>query len=208
MSDDLNLNSLKRFRKQTDHYVLEEHGSCEVPAGCGGVVLRWRSPDTGVYVRFQTWVTGAKSKLWLDGAELRGSHSELTTTEHVLGIEMTECQIDEMALMLSITPQVSIERPAHVQKVQPTVVSQQPEAWKWTLTPPGEGWAAIDFPDETWQPMSFKKVTPPEESDWRSYSYNHCLQQGASPIGVEGCDSNPKQIWVRFRFQVHSPGDS
>jgi hypothetical protein len=39
------LNSLDRFRKHPGQLVLEEHGHCEVPAGCGGVVLRWRNPN-------------------------------------------------------------------------------------------------------------------------------------------------------------------
>jgi hypothetical protein len=37
---DLRLNSLSRYTKRSPEYVLEEHSHCEVPAGCGGVVLR------------------------------------------------------------------------------------------------------------------------------------------------------------------------
>jgi sulfatase modifying factor 1 len=28
--------------------VLEAHSHCEVPAGCGGVVLQWRNPSAGL----------------------------------------------------------------------------------------------------------------------------------------------------------------
>ena len=38
------LNSLERFRKRSPRLLLEQYDSCEVPAGCGGVVLRWRDP--------------------------------------------------------------------------------------------------------------------------------------------------------------------
>ena len=41
---DLRLNELERFRKTSSRLALEAHSHCEVPAGCGGVVLRWTRP--------------------------------------------------------------------------------------------------------------------------------------------------------------------
>jgi hypothetical protein len=41
----LKLNGLSRYTKQSPRLVLEEYSHCEVPAGYGGVVLRWRNPD-------------------------------------------------------------------------------------------------------------------------------------------------------------------
>jgi hypothetical protein len=43
-SDDVRLNSLDAFTKKSPRFILEEHGGGEVPAGCGGVVLRWINP--------------------------------------------------------------------------------------------------------------------------------------------------------------------
>jgi hypothetical protein len=47
MSGEQRLNSLDRFRKQPGRLVLEEHSHCQVPAGCGGGVLRRRNPQEG-----------------------------------------------------------------------------------------------------------------------------------------------------------------
>lgn len=48
---ELKLNSISRFSKQSPRLVLEEHGHCEVPAGCGGVVLRWRGADDPIALK-------------------------------------------------------------------------------------------------------------------------------------------------------------
>ncbi len=59
MDRELRLNSIDRYVKRSPHFVLEEHGHCEVPAGCGGVVLRWLNPATTVPVRLELWVTAS-----------------------------------------------------------------------------------------------------------------------------------------------------
>ena len=43
--DDLRVNTLHRFAKHSPTLILHEYSSCEVPAGCGGVVMRWIAPD-------------------------------------------------------------------------------------------------------------------------------------------------------------------
>ena len=43
----LRINTLSRYRGRPPRLVLEEHNHCEVPAGCGGVVLRWRNFSDG-----------------------------------------------------------------------------------------------------------------------------------------------------------------
>jgi len=67
MSDrELKLNSLSRYQKNSPQFILEAHGHCEVPAGCGGVVLRWWNPSQGVPV--QMWVyTPGECAFYLDG---------------------------------------------------------------------------------------------------------------------------------------------
>ena len=52
MADEQRLNSVDRFRKKSERLVLEEHGHCEVPAGCGGVVLRWRTEPEAAALAF------------------------------------------------------------------------------------------------------------------------------------------------------------
>ncbi len=60
MADDkgLNLNNLDRYTKLSPRFVLEEYSHCEVPAGCGGIVLRWRNPEVGIPIEFWHYTPG------------------------------------------------------------------------------------------------------------------------------------------------------
>ncbi len=87
--EDLRLNTLHRFAKRATRLVLEEHSSCEVPAGCGGVVLRWRDPAAGIDVSVRLSTLG-RAALWIDGAPTQGSQATLAPGAHVLAFRVTE----------------------------------------------------------------------------------------------------------------------
>ena len=76
MAEEPLLNSIDRFRKRPERIVLEEHGHCEIPAGCGGVVLRWRNPQTAVPVTIHLY-TPAKIACFIDGAPLQTGRIDL-----------------------------------------------------------------------------------------------------------------------------------
>lgn len=67
---ELRLNSLDRWQKVSSTLILEQHSHCEVPAGCGGVVLRWRRPGDEVQVMVRT-VPYAEEIVAFDGEALR-----------------------------------------------------------------------------------------------------------------------------------------
>src|SRR5574339_211352 len=69
-SDDeaLRLNTLHRFRKHSPRLLLQEYSHCEVPAGCGGVVLRWIDREGGLPVVVRVAALGPV-RAWLDGTE-------------------------------------------------------------------------------------------------------------------------------------------
>ena len=52
--------------------MLEEYSHCEVPAGCGGVVLRWRDPEAGIPLRVSIASFG-EAALFVDGEAVSGS---------------------------------------------------------------------------------------------------------------------------------------
>jgi hypothetical protein len=58
-SDDLRLNELQRYRKTSGRLALKVHSHCEVPAGCGGVVLRWRRPGAPIGIALFSYVSGS-----------------------------------------------------------------------------------------------------------------------------------------------------
>ncbi|MCB9692377.1 MAG: hypothetical protein H6736_11230 [Alphaproteobacteria bacterium] len=73
MSDeDLELNTLHRFAKRSPRLVLEEYSHCEVPAGCGGVVLRWRDPRDGRPHALKI-ATDGEVDVFIDGRPVTGA---------------------------------------------------------------------------------------------------------------------------------------
>lgn len=86
--DDLRINTLHRFAKHSPRLTLQEYSHCEVPAGCGGVVLRWVDPRRGVPIRVRAIVLG-ETKTWLDGAPLPGGHTRIEAGTHVLAVHVT-----------------------------------------------------------------------------------------------------------------------
>src|SRR5438067_610618 len=70
------ISSLDRYRKRSARLVLEEHGSSVVPAGCGGVVLRWRNPQQTVPLVVYLYSPG-QAQLFLDGALVESTGVDL-----------------------------------------------------------------------------------------------------------------------------------
>ena len=62
MNKDLKLNRMGK-----KGLVLEEYSHCEVPAGCGGVVIRWARSDAPAEVRFV--IPGPDARIYVDGVE-------------------------------------------------------------------------------------------------------------------------------------------
>src|SRR5213075_3290995 len=81
MTRDLKLNPL-RYTKQSSSLVLEQHSHCEVPAGCGGVVLRWRDP-TNIPLEVDLYLEG-KASFAIDGVPTKSSRPLVAIGAHVL----------------------------------------------------------------------------------------------------------------------------
>jgi len=79
----LRLNALNRFTKRSPQLVLEVHSACEVPAGCGGVVLQWRDRHgSAAMTLYSAWV--GDMTVFLDDDELDSSRVMLDEGEHRL----------------------------------------------------------------------------------------------------------------------------
>jgi len=83
---DLAINTLYRFAKQPTKLVLHEYSHCEVPAGCGGVILRWIDPHEGEPCTVM--IGGALGRVWLDGKELVASQALMTRGNHLVALEL------------------------------------------------------------------------------------------------------------------------
>ncbi|MDC3378825.1 hypothetical protein OAX78_00900, partial [Planctomycetota bacterium] len=96
------LNSLDRYRKTPRGLVREVHGPCEVPAGCGGSVIRWRNPNDGVPIVFRVYTPG-QATLLLDGEPLTSNRPVVGFGRHVLGIALGELPSSGAACALTGT---------------------------------------------------------------------------------------------------------
>jgi hypothetical protein len=208
MADEPRLNSLARFRKQPVRLVLEEHGHCEVPAGCGGVVLRWRNPLAAVNVTLYLY-TPVEAECRLDGATFQTSHIDLSPGRHVLTVALPEVDLAGPLLMF-----VAAHEPKKYQQVRPAAVAERPfkvvsladGTWKFSTQPPPEAWDAADFDDRAWSALAFVPTPRLGWGDHGAWQCHECTRQGAVCLGHAGTAPNGR-VWVRKVFEVPGPDD-
>jgi len=210
MADDTRLNSLDRFRKRPGRVVLEVYSHCEVPAGCGGAVLRWRNPLASVPVRIAAY-TLAQATWFLDGTELRGNGADLAPGRHVLALVMDNVDRSDGLLMLALTAeQQVVERstPPGLTEQPPRVASAGDGTWRYVLArPAADDWAGLGFDDRGWPALVAVPVPQPKEGE-RSLSHyrqRRCAELGAACLGLPGRASGMGGVWVRKVFEVAAP---
>jgi hypothetical protein len=202
MADEPRLNSLERFRKQPVRLVLEEHGHCEVPAGCGGVVLRWRNPHATVTVTLYLY-TPVKADCRLDGTAFQTGNIDLAPGRHALTVALADVDLSGPLLMF-----VAAHDPVKRQPLRPAGVVERPfkvvsladRTWKFTAQPPPEDWAAPDFEDGAWPALAEVAVPKLTWQDHGSWQCHECARQGAACLGRGGRGKG--HLWVRKVFEV------
>ena len=199
------INSLDRFRKQSPHLLLETHSHCEVPAGCGGVVMRWRNPKAARPVR--VWVyTSAPANCWIDGEPLERGSLDLKPGPHVLAVAMEKVDRTAGLLMAALAHD---PEDAGTQKVEAPlkIVSAGDGSWKATIEPPPEGWRTADFADAGWSALV--EVAIPEVGYDRpgGWQWHACQDQGAAGLRLDlprrVTRSGP--VWMRKVFVIPAP---
>lgn len=200
---ELKLNSLARFSKTSPALVLEEYSSCEVPAGCGGVVLRWCNPNEPIPMAIRTgYGNGRREILALDGkTEINDSRMPVRYGRHALAFVLRE--VDPNFACLLLAAQLD---PDYVRILQPEgdtfLLSQSDGTWKYnTDTPQGEEWMQAEFDDSGWRTMTAK---PQMESPYGSHWSEEILTQGAEPLGIDLDSSAPQKtnVYIRKTFTV------
>lgn len=199
---DLRLNSLSRYSKQSSEYVLEVHSHCEVPAGCGGVVLRWRNPHLAIPIEIWAYTTG-EAQFLLDGAEPASARPLVPYGEHVFTWIITG--FDPAAPVLACS--ATYDETQHSPRVTPAtgqsaaILSTADGTWRYTFTPPPGTWTRPDFDDSAWHSMVARPVS--EEERRKQYRLDYACKRGAQPLGVEG---SAHTVWIRRGFSL-SPGE-
>lgn len=134
--EDLKLNTLDRFAKKSA-LILHEYSHCEVPAGCGGVVLRWIHPAMG---RPSTLLlTNARGIVFLDGKPVEASTIFLGTGGHVVGLAL-EASAQPWTLEL-----------AYDERGATDLITNGRAEWRGTNAEPPADWMAPSFDARGWE---------------------------------------------------------
>ncbi len=195
---DLKLNSLDRYRKQSPRLILEEHSHCEVPAGCGGVVLRWNNPDRALPVRFR-WLKPKGSELWIDGAVPDSSCPLLARGNHVLAMKIKATRGQALFILTAAYDESDFGRQVS-RKLGLTwnMASQADGTWRASAAAPaGDLWKDDPFDDSMWRPLvELPWVPDPKQGDWE---LKQMRAKGAVGLGLPDAGG---MVWVRKRFRI------
>lgn len=197
------LNSIDRFRKDPGRLVLEQHSHCEVPAGCGGVVLRWRNPLATRLFSVQVY-TPWEVPCRIDGRELTNTLVDLAVGDHVLTFQFKPARLEKFRLMFTAVPGPRTQ--AGPAEPPFEVLTADDGTWKYTLAEPaGDAWTRPGYDDRGWSPL--EAVAPPnlEWNEYGAYARRRCEQAGARCLAVPEPPRKRVGLWVRKAFAVPVP---
>jgi hypothetical protein len=201
-------NSLERFRKASPRLVLEEHDHCEVPAGCGGVVLRWRNPQAALPYLLHLYAPATSWHFWVDAVEVKNSRFDLPPGKHVLAVAFEEVELfgAVLACVLRYDPADRGSRQARDKPNPRNVVSAGDGTWKASREPPEESWFGLEFDDSTWPAMVEMNAPQLDRGARGAYRLSHCRELGAACLGLPPAvaPTAPMRgsLWVRKAFTV------
>jgi hypothetical protein len=216
MADELNLNSISRYRKQSPTLVLEEFGHCEVPAGCGGVVLRWTDSRLGLSMSIQTFVYHGpddaektrrrRSRFLLDAQPVRTSRPFVPFGEHVFAIEVMDVAPEGIAMMFAAATDGHFTHGSRLAGPEATlacrVLTAADGSWLCTYQePPDESWMRPGFAATGWLPMT--ETTLDEETlKKNNYALKRPSELGAVLLKSHTPRSGPEgpSLWIRKSF--------
>jgi hypothetical protein len=186
---DLRLNGLF---KQSSRLVLEEHSHCEVPAGCGGVVLRWRLRSL---IPLNLFVQATcKLGFFIDAALPDTGRPLLTPGSHQLALQLTEVPPSGANFVLAGIIDLE-DLPGRQRHRLAPLLSREDGTWLCSSEELiGSGWMRRDFDDSAWTAMSAASM-PAEEAD--RYQCRQALEAGATPLGTPAPQST---LYVRKKF--------
>jgi hypothetical protein len=196
MSDELDINSVERFSKKSDRLILEELGSCEVPAGCGGVVLRWFSMKDGLPVGVRVHRHQGEAELFCNGSPMTNGYASLPYGPGVLAI-LVGPRDHEFDWFSVRTFHTSRTRKQEGLDEIPEMSTAMDGSWKFTLTDPGDGWTDFELDDGNWPAMEASCMpldSLPEGEQWRF----RFLQKDEKAI----FSIPQQQVWIRKRFDL------
>jgi hypothetical protein len=187
----LKLNTLKRFSKTPHGLLREEHGHCEVPAGCGGMVLRWLNPDRELPMLFRFYTPG-EGQVFLDGKALTSSCALVAYGRHAICLQFKRLLLRQGGFLFSA--RLDLKAPQKTRE-EILVLSSPDGRWMGRRTPPpDDGWLHPGYQDTDWEPLEEIEI-PGGDDAWRQRGLRG---EGARPLGL----SESSVLWVRREFEL------
>ncbi len=185
--DDLKVNTLHRFAKHSPRLVLHEYSHCEVPAGCGGVVLRWIDPIEGAPCTIQLRGEKVNCEVFLDGVEITTGMSLIRDGVRVLAVRVNSMGDLPRPFYISIHPDGEF---------QADHISTGTPRWLAMTTEPAATWTAPEFDDRAWSPpVEATADLIATLDEWRRRAYNTALQNGQRVFAID-----TSSLWLRVAF--------
>ena len=204
---ELRLNSLSRYVKASPQFILEEHGNCEVPAGCGGVVLRWRNPKTGIPFNMRLYSPG-KCQLYVDGTIPSSSRPVLPFGRHALAFVVSGFDPEFTVLIFNGVGEAAgdmhSQTLADMTREAEVLVRTAPDGtWLYTSSEPNDdAWMLPGFDDGGWSAMRRCDPPPIAEGEDRRYQLDSLTRTGAENLGIRG---SVARVWIRKVFDIPAP---
>jgi hypothetical protein len=209
-SPDLRLNDLARFRKTSTRLALEVHSHCEVPAGCGGVVLRWRRPDAPIGLSISKYFGGQVDAMFLDGKPVAEQRITVSPGEHVLSFVVENPGKEGFILLqASLAPEIATALRSHA-------ISCADGHWRASRRLPPDDWQLPGFDAADFVALVEAPVPTPTGNE--SWLWKHLGEQ-AKGLGFPASASDaaggwlqrmftrpPDRAWVRWTFRVDHQG--
>ncbi|QPC83696.1 hypothetical protein G4Y79_04755 [Phototrophicus methaneseepsis] len=203
---DLKLNALSRFSKSSPRLVLEEYSHCEVPAGCGGVVLRWRRAEEPFTMWLRQNTSARTMVMTLDGENILWmTRLSVNWGHHLFAMSFEEVDLSHGFLLFSARLDDQFIRILQPEG-EPEVLSKPDGKWKYTLDEPAsEEWQSPDFDDSSWAPMVAKTLP---SKGFHGHDISDFCQRirdiGAEDLGIDA-DTDASRVWIRRAFTIQSP---
>ncbi len=204
---DLQLNSLSRYSKKSPRLVLEEYNHCEVPAGCGGAVLRWNNPAESIPIIIRYFSeNGTLVRMRFNGQDKQFGKYRISYGKHVLALEIKNFDSHYAVLLLAGWLDEDYTRILKVTG-DTKLLSLANGTWKYTIKNPDDNnqkqltfnniaWHMLDFDDSDW-PSLIEKPLKPDPGYWTK----SLLEQGAVPLGIDG-NTDSSSVYIRKSFTI------
>ena len=191
--DDLRLNTLHRFSKHSQKLVLEEHGHCEVPAGCGGVILTWRNPAVALPIVLYVASPG-RCQVYVDGTLARSGRLELPFGPRVLMFHLAD--MTEAPRMFAAVACIDPGPGQAADQALPDSQTSGDGSWRVSTTAPAEAaFTDPDFDDRGWHALQHVPM-PDELPEGDQWAYDNTSERGASTLQLP----TATESWVRKRL--------